>query len=167
VVIRAREPADDAAIRALNESAFGGNYEATLIEDLRSAGRAVVELVARDGPNIIGHILFSRLDVMIDATAVRALALAPVAVQPERQRQGIGGALIREGLAQAREGRWQAVIVLGHPAYYPRFGFSATLARKLQAPFSGDAFMALELVPSALAGDEGRVIYPGAFGLDR
>src|SRR5262249_37103463 len=146
-MIRARQPADDIAIRALNEAAFGGTYEATLVEDLRSAGHATVELVARDGSNVIGHILFSRLGVTLDTRAVCALALAPVAVAPDRQRQGVGGALIREGLALARHQGWRAVIVLGHPEYYPRFGFSAALARKLHAPFSGDAFMAFELAP--------------------
>jgi putative acetyltransferase len=167
VMIREREPADDAAIGALNEAAFGGAYEAKLIEDLRSAGLAAVELVACDGAVIAGHILFSDLDVTMDERAVRALALAPVAVLPARQRQGIGGALVRDGLARARQSNWQAVILLGHPEYYPRFGFSAALARKLQSPFSGEAFMALELAPEALAGDKGRVVYPAAFGLDR
>jgi putative acetyltransferase len=167
VVIRERQPADDAEIRRLNDAAFGGPYEATLIEDLRSAGLAVVELVACDDPDITGHILFSRLDVTMDGKAVRALALAPVAVLPARQRGGIGGALVREGLARARRLDWQAVILLGHPEYYPRFGFSPALAGKLQAPFSGEAFMALELETGVLAGEKGRVVYPAAFGLDR
>jgi putative acetyltransferase len=167
MVIRARQPADDNLIRTLNEAAFVGTYEMTLIAGLRSSGHAVIELVATGDVEIAGHILFSRLEVTLDDRAVRALALAPVAVLPEHQRQGIGGALISEGLAQAGREGWQAVIVLGHPEYYPRFGFSATLARKLQAPFSGDAFMALELAPGALAGDSGRVVYPAAFGLDR
>jgi putative acetyltransferase len=166
-VIRARQLADDAAIRSLNETAFGGTYEATLIEDLRSSGHAVIELVATRGVQMTGHVLFSQLEVTLDGRSVRALALAPVAVLPERQRQGIGGALIRKGLTQVRQEGWQAVIVLGHPEYYPRFGFSATLARKLQAPFSGDAFMALEMAVGALAGDSGRIVYPTAFGLDR
>jgi putative acetyltransferase len=164
VVIRERRPADDAAIRRLNEAAFGGTYEATLIEDLRSAGLAALELMAWEEAEIAGHILFSRLDVTLDERPISALALAPVAVRPDRQRQGIGSALIREGLTRAGQRGWQAVILLGHPGYYPRFGFSAALARKLRGPFSGEAFMALELVPGALAGAKGKVVYPAAFG---
>jgi putative acetyltransferase len=164
-VIRARQAADDAAIHALNEAAFGGSYEATLVGDLRSQELDVVELVACDASGIAGHILFSRLAVTVDARAVRALALAPMSVRPDCQRQGIGSGLVREGLARARELGWQAVLVLGHPPFYPRFGFSAALARKLRAPFSGNAFMALELDAGALDGEQGRVSYPAPFGV--
>jgi putative acetyltransferase len=72
---------------------------------------------------------------------------------------------VRAGLALARDRDWRAVIVLGHKGYYPRFGFSAALAHPLRAPFSGDTFMALELAPGALQGEEGRVTYPSAFGV--
>jgi putative acetyltransferase len=88
-----------------------------------------------------------------------------MSVQPGRQRQGIGSALVREALRRAQQQGWQAVIVLGHPGYYPRFGFSAVLARPLASPFSGDAFMALELTADALKGGAGRVAYPPAFGV--
>ena len=81
------------------------------------------------------------------------------------QRRGIGSALVRAGLELARHRDWRAVIVLGHKDYYPRFGFSAALAHPLKAPFSGDAFMALELAPGALQGADGRVTYPPAFGV--
>ena len=166
VLIRERQPADDAAIHALNVAAFGGSYEATLAEDLRSAGLAAVELVACDAADIIGHILFSQLAVTVDARAVRALALAPMAVRPDRQRQGIGSALVRQGLARTGALGWQAVVVVGHPRFYPRFGLSAAPARKLRAPFSGDAFMAIELEAGALGGEQGRIAYPDAFGVD-
>ena len=164
MVIRERIPADDSAIRRLNDVAFGGTYESRLIEDLRAAGLVAVELVAVD-PDVVGHILFSFLDVTVGATPVRALALAPMAVQPYLHRRGIGTALVRAGLDRAHEGGWRAIIVVGHPDYYPRFGFSAALARPLTSPFSGDTFMALELVPDALKGGAGRVVYPPAFGV--
>jgi putative acetyltransferase len=164
MVIREGTPADDSAIRHLNDAAFGGTNESKLIEDLRAAGLVAVELVAVD-PLVDGHILFSVLDVIIGETPVRALSLAPMAVRPERQRRGIGSALVRAGLQQARERGWQAVVVLGHQDYYPRFGFSAALARPLKAPFSGASFMALELAPGALQGGAGRVVYPPAFGI--
>lgn len=164
MVIRERTPVDDDAIRRLNDAAFGGTDESRLIEDLRAAGLVVVELVAVD-PLVDGHILFSALDVTVGGEPVRALALAPLAVQPHRQRHGIGSALVRAGLHQARAGGWQAAVVLGHRDYYPRFGFSAALARSLEAPFCGASFMALELEPGVLQAGAGRVTYPPAFGI--
>jgi putative acetyltransferase len=165
VEIRGRGAADDAAIRRLNDDAFGGTYESRLIEGLRVAGLDAVELVAVENDAIVGHILFSVLATTIDRQPVPALALAPMAVRPDRQRRGIGSVLVSAGLALARSRDWRAVIVLGHKSYYPRFGFSAALARPLEAPFAGDAFMALELAPGALQGKKGRVTYPPAFGV--
>src|SRR5262245_49157962 len=118
MVIRDRTPADDSAIQHLNDAAFGGADESKLIEDLRVAGLCAVELVAVD-PLLDGHIMFSPLDVTVGGEPVRALALAPMAVQPHRQRQGIGSALVSAGLQRARDGGWQAVVVLGHQNYYP------------------------------------------------
>jgi putative acetyltransferase len=164
MVIRERRSADDDAIRHLNDVAFGDTDESELIEDLRAAGLVAVELVAED-QQLNGHILFSALDVTIARKPVRALALAPMAVQPHRQRRGIGSALVRAGLQRARQGGWQAVVVLGHQDYYPRFGFSAGLAQPLEGPFSGASFMALELEPGTLQGGTGRVVYPAAFGV--
>jgi putative acetyltransferase len=163
--IRGRWPADDAAIRRLNDDAFGGNYESRLIEDLRAAGLDAIELVAVENDDLVGHILFSALATTVDRQPVPTLALAPMVVRPDRQRRGIGRALVRAGLDLARHRGWQAVLVLGHKAYYPRFGFSAALARPLRAPFSGEAFMALELAPGALQGEQGRVTYPPAFAV--
>jgi putative acetyltransferase len=94
------------------------------------------------------------------------VSLVPLAVRPDRQGRGIGSRLVAAGLALLRERGWAAVVVLGHARYYPRFGFSAELARKLASPFPGEAFMALELVPGALAGGAGSVGYPAAFGVD-
>jgi len=165
MTIRRRLPADDDAIRRLNDAAFGGPAESKLISDLRAAGLAVIELVALAHDDIVGHILFSELSVLSDGRPVDALALAPMAVRPDRQRAGIGTALVRAGLEAARAGKWRAVIVLGHPFYYPRFGFSAGRARHLTAPFRGDAFMALEVAPGALDGVEVSVVYPPAFGI--
>lgn len=164
MVIRERTPADDSAIQHLNDVAFGSPHESRLIEDLRAANCAVIELVSVM-TDVVGHILMSRLDVSVDGEPVRSLALAPMAVQPGRQRRGIGSALVGEALPRVRQQGWAAVIVLGHPNYYARFGFSAALARPLASPFSGDAFMALELIPGALKGGAGRVVYPSAFGV--
>ncbi|AZO78796.1 MULTISPECIES: N-acetyltransferase [unclassified Bosea (in: a-proteobacteria)] len=163
--IRAAKPADAQAIVALNRAAFDGEDEVGIIERLRSDGLVAVELVAEQGGAISGHILLSWLPTMMDGRAVKALALAPMAVRPGLQKQGIGGRLIAAALDGAKAAGAEAVIVLGHPDYYPRFGFSAALARNLASPFSGEAFIALELVPGALAGQHGSVSYPSAFGL--
>lgn len=162
--IVAEAPAHAAAVAALNRAAFGGDDEAALVERLHHDGLVVVSLVAVEGGDVVGHILFSDLAVEMDGRPVAAVALAPLAVRPDRQRRGIGGQLIREGLRRIRDKGRTAVIVLGHPDYYRRFGFSGTLASRLRAPFAGPAFMALDLVPGALAGRTGSVRYPAAFG---
>ncbi|MBX3501040.1 MAG: N-acetyltransferase [Alphaproteobacteria bacterium] len=159
-------PADVDAIAALNRAAFGGEEEVEIIDRLRRDGLLVLSLVERDARGIVGHILFSALDVAVDGRAVRSVALAPMAVAPARQRGGVGSRLVRHGLNVLRDRGWEAVIVLGHPDYYPRFGFSAALAARLAAPFSGEAFMALELRSDALAGAAGTVRYPRAFRID-
>jgi putative acetyltransferase len=163
--IRAATAADHAAIAALNRAAFGGEDEVGIVERLRRDDLVVVELVAVRAGAIVGHILLSALPTILDDRPVEALALAPMAVLPGQQKQGIGGRLIEAALEEGCRLGYAAVIVLGHPDYYPRFGFSAVLASKLASPFSGEAFMALELVPDALAGEAGSVTYPPAFGL--
>lgn len=163
VVIRERTPADDEAIRRLNDAAFGGPIESKIVEALRQARLAAIELVTVEADEIVGHILFSALKVTFGEEPMPTLTLAPMAVSPAHQRRGIGSQLVRHGLSLARQREWWAVIVLGHPDYYPRFGFSAALARPLAAPYSGEAFMALELVPGALSGTGGKVVYPAAF----
>jgi len=163
--IRAARPADSEAIAALNCAAFGGEDEVGIIERLRRDSLVAVELVVERDGTLIGHILLSWLPTMLDGRNVKALALAPMAVLPGSQKQGIGGRLIVAALHEARAAGAEAVIVLGHPDYYPRFGFSAALARNLASPFNGEAFMALELVPGVLAGQQGSVAYPAAFGL--
>ena len=113
----------------------------------------------------LGHVLFSELPIETGGGPLRAAALAPLAVAPEHQRQGIGAALIRAGLEACRNCGVAAAIVLGDPDYYPRFGFSSAAARNLRAPFSGPAFMALELAPGCLDGVTGTLRYAAAFGL--
>lgn len=159
-------PADIDAIAALNRAAFGGDEEVEIIDRLRRDSLFALSLVEREAGAIVGHILFSDLEVTVDGRTVRAVALAPMAVMPGRQRDGIGSRLVRHGLSTLKDRDFEAVIVVGHPAYYPRFGFSAALAAKLAAPFSGETFMALELKPGALAGSSGVVRYPRAFRID-
>jgi putative acetyltransferase len=143
VSIRPEAPEDLEAIRTVIASAFGRPDEADLVDRLRTDGDLLLSLVSTDRSDVIGHIAFSRLPVG-DAAAA---ALAPVAVAPDRQGQGIGAALIREGIHGCRKLGLAGVVVLGHPEYYPRFGFTAEAAQAISAPFSGPAFMALSFGP--------------------
>lgn len=163
IAIADATPNHHEAIRALHRMAFGGMLEATLVDRLRQEGLVIASLVALDAGHVVGHILFSSLDVEVERRPVAAVSLAPMAVAPQRQRQGIGSQLVRAGLARLRQSSTQAVIVVGHTGYYPRFGFSADVVRKLASPYAGDAFMGLELVSGVLAGKRGTVRYPPAF----
>ena len=166
MLIRAEIPADREAIRAANRLAFGRDDEALLVEVLRDGGYVRTSLVAEVERRIVGHVLFSDLPIVGEAATFAALALAPMAVLPEHQRQGIGSQLIRRGLDICRERGHRIVVVLGHPDFYRRFGFSSELARLLDSTFSGQAsFMAMELVEGALNGVSGRVRYPPPFGI--
>jgi putative acetyltransferase len=146
-------------------AAFGRAEEAMLVRRLRGAGAVVGELCAFLDQEAVGHVLFSRLAVAAapGSSPPQVAALAPLAVRPERQREGIGAALVQEGLAACRMRGMDAVLVLGDPAYYRRFGFSAELAAGVDAGFAGPAFMAVELVPLGLARARA-VRYPSAFG---
>lgn len=162
-MIRDATKRDHAAIRQILRHAFGQDAEADLVETLRTDGDVLFELVHGDLA-LQGHILYSRLAIEREGETLNAAALAPVAVLPAFQRSGIGGALIEAGNARCADLGLAAILVLGHPDYYPRFGFRAETAAQLQAPFSGPAFMALELIPGALAAG-GRVRYAKAFGV--
>lgn len=161
--VRTESVADHSAIREVNDWAFGQDAESRLVAALREGGYAQLSLVAELEGKIIGHILFSDLVIETADQDVKALALAPLAVLPEFQNRGLGTQLTEEGLKRCREAGHRIVIVLGHPAYYPRFGFSPELAQPLESPYAGPSFMALELVPGALTGVQGRVVYAPPF----
>ncbi|MDP1631829.1 MAG: N-acetyltransferase [Caulobacter sp.] len=160
-MIRAATAGDHPAIRAVVAAAFGQPDEADLVDALRADGDGLVELVAVEADAIVGHILFTRL---ITDTGARFAALAPLSVMPGRQKTGLGTMLMQDGHAACRAAGVEAVIVLGHPAYYPRVGYSAQAARMVTAPFSGPSFMALALSPGALETPV-TVTYARAFGL--
>jgi len=163
VLVRPESPEDYAAIRAVNRRAFGTDAEGSLVDSLRSGGYSRLSLVAdRDG-EVVGHILFSEIAIETHDASIPALALAPLAVVPEAQRRGLGTMLVREGLRLCREAGHRIVIVVGHPAYYPRFGFSVALAQPLRSDYAGPSFMALELASGALAGIAGEVRSPAPF----
>jgi putative acetyltransferase len=146
LIVRPESEHDADALRALHRAAFGGEVESRLVDDLRAAGDVRLSLVAEEAGRIVGHILFSELSIIsAEGETLAGLALAPLAVHRDRQRQGIGSRLVAEGLALCRQQGWGPVIVLGEPAYYGRFGFTAPAARHLQSPWAGDYFLALDL----------------------
>lgn len=166
--IRPENPADIADIYSVNKLAFeGSDAEPQLVNAIRISDGFIPELslVAEQNGQIIGHILLSRIYIETGDRKLPALALAPMAVLPEYQKQGVGSELVKHGLEECKRLGHAIVIVLGHPAYYPRFGFSAGLAESLECPYGdvGDAWMALELIPDALENVRGRVVYPSAF----
>lgn len=163
IEVREGSLADDEVISAIHVAAFGGTAEADLVARLRADGDLLVSLVAVDGDAIVGHVLFSPLPIEIGDRVVPAVALAPLAVMRGRQRQGIGSALVRRGLALCRERGAAAVVVLGDPGYYQRCGFSVAAAAGLVTPWSGPHLMALELSPGALGAGRGTARYAPAF----
>ena len=160
-MLRQATAADHAAIRAVTDAAFGGPAESKIIEGVRAEGAALVELVSEHEGEVVGHVLFSRMTVSPPRFIA---ALGPVAVRPDAQGRGHGEALCRAGIAAVRALGCEAVVVLGHPTYYPRFGFSREAARQIASPYAErPAFMAMELAPGALAHPL-KADYPAAFG---
>jgi putative acetyltransferase len=123
VVVRPERPGDAPAIRHVNEQAFGRAAEADLVDALRRHGTATLSLVAVRDARIVGHILFSPVRIESEARSTAGLGLGPMAVLPACQREGIGSRLVRTALEECRRAGHGWVVVLGHPEYYPRFGF--------------------------------------------
>ena len=161
--IRLELPDDEIAVRETNEQAFGTSAEATLVDRLRGSPDSI-SLVAALADRVVGHILFTPINIE-PAARVRVAGLAPMAVRPENQRTGIGSQLVRAGLDQCRQRGYAAVVVVGHPEFYPRFGFvpASTRGLKCEFPVRDEVFMALELKPGALAGVSGLVRYRPEF----
>ncbi len=167
ITIRSETPADAAAIREVTVAAFGGSAGADLIEAVRALPdfNPELSLVAEREGQIVGHALFSNVRVEGEGASVELLALGPIGVRPEWQKQGIGGQLIAVGRERAAALGYRAILLIGHPSYYPRFGFVPAGRFGLKSTFRvpDEVFMALPLFPDALDGIHGTVRYPAAF----
>jgi putative acetyltransferase len=165
MIIRMEKPDDVLIIREINISAFGEESEADLVDALRKSGIPLISLVAENEETVIGHILFSPVSIHNGCSSMSIAGLAPMAVLPGFQRQGVGSALVKEGLEHCREAGYSAVVVLGHPEYYPRFGFIPAVSYKIQSEYDvpDDAFMIKELTEGSLSGCHGTVKYHEGF----
>jgi putative acetyltransferase len=164
--VRHEQPGDEAGIRWVNDQAFGHSDESRIVDAARAAGHAVISLVAVEATTIVGHIMFTPVSIEPYRPALRALGLGPMAVMPDRQRKGIGSRLVEAGLEASGRLGYQVVVVIGHPTYYPRFGFRPARACGLQTEFDvpDDLFMVAELAPGVLAGASGVARYGPEFG---
>jgi len=164
IEIRTETPDDVQGIRVVNERAFGGLTEGKIVDLLRASNKALVSLVAVHQGRVVGHILFSPVSVEPAPDGFRGVGLGPMSVLPQYQNQGIGSRLVREGLEACRRGGYDFVVVLGHPAYYPRFGFSKAADHDLQSEYNAaDAFMVMELRDGVLQRIKGLVKYAPEF----
>lgn len=165
MIIRAETNDDRDRVYAVNSEAFETNIEADLVDALRKKASPFVSLVAEEEAEILGHIMFSPVEVSGQPDLL-AMGLGPMAVTPARQRSGIGSALVREGLDRCVALGIQVVAVLGHPEYYPRFGFVSAAGFGLSSEYDvpDDVFMAMELEKGSLRGKPGTARYHPVFG---
>lgn len=165
VNVRPEEPHDVEAVHRLNRLAFGSEEEAVLVDVLRAGGKITLALVAEHLDRVVGHIVFSPMTFEPARDRLSPVGLAPMAVLPDFQRQGIGSLLVESGLEACRVSGHDCVFVLGHPDYYPRFGFRPASSFDVRSSYDvpDEAFMALELRPGALSGVSGVVRYQPEF----
>ena len=164
MLVRNEEEKDLGAVHTVNASAFESLAEANLVDALRKQAHPVVSLVAEDDQTIVGHIMFSPV-LLSSHPGLKIMGLAPMAVTLEHRNKGIGSALVRAGLEQCKELGFGAVVVLGHPEYYPRFGFSPSTRFGIDCEYDApkEAFMVVELQSGYLRGNSGTIKYHAAF----
>ena len=161
---------DFRVIKEINDLAFGQGSESKLIENIRNADDFIPKLslvFENEKLEITGHILFSPITIETKTASIRSLALAPMAVNPDFQNQGIGSILVKEGLKRCEELGYDSVVVLGHPKFYPKFGFIPAIEKGIKCPFEvpSEAFMIYEIKPGALNDVQGTVQYPKVFSV--
>jgi len=165
LTIRPEAPGDIESVRYVNEQAFGQEAEAEIVDKLRKRGVLTLSLVAVQENEVVGHIAFSPVVVESEHSSFQVIALAPMAVLPAYQRKGIGSQMVRAGLAECRRLGHEVVVVLGHPDYYPRFGFIPARPRGINCEFEvpEEAWMLLELREGVLTGRQGIVKFQPEF----
>lgn len=165
LTIRPEAPGDATAIRYVNALAFGRPQEADLVDALRRNGGLTISLVAVQDGRIVGHIAFSPVTITSDTATIDAIGLAPMAVLPAYQRQGIGSQLVAAGLNACRNTHYSVVVVLGHAQYYPRFGFTPARPQGIvwEHDVPDEVFMVKEIKAGALAQTRGVVKYRPEF----
>ena len=166
IAIRPEKPGDAAAVRIVNEKAFSRPIEADLVDKLRIACPEAVSLVAESEGVIVGHILFTPVMLQTRTKSIAGMGLGPMAVVPERQNQGIGSQLVTAGLEVLRQQACPFVVVLGHPEYYPRFGFAPASRQGIHCPWEGvpdNVFMAIALDETAMSVASGVARYRDEF----
>ena len=164
IAIRPEQPGDRDAVRRIHEAAFGQPDEARIVERLR-ASPGCLSLVAAAGAVPVGHLLLTPVRIEGAAGGPTTMGLGPMAVLPEHQRQGIGSQLVHAAIEECRRAGHALLLVVGHPAYYPRFGFvpAATLGLRFEREVAREAFLALELGERALPRLGGTVRFPPEF----
>jgi len=165
MIIRPEKTDDIVRIREINISAFGNETEADLVDALRKSGISLISLVAEKNKNVIGHIMFSPVTINNGCSSISAAALAPMAVLPKFQGKGVGSMLVKKGLEQCKQAGYSAVVVLGHPEYYPKFGFVPSVTYSIKSEFNvpDEVFMIKELTEGALRNCHGTVKYHKVF----
>jgi len=165
LTIRPEIPEDQASIHCVNQEAFGRNQEADLVDKLRRRGVLAISLVAVLDTAVVGHIAFSPVEITSGESSFEALALGPLAVLLAHQNKGIGSQLVTAGLEECGRLGHEIIMLVGHPNYYPRFGFVPAYPKGIECEFEvpDEAWMMAELKQGALAGRQGKVRFQPEF----
>ncbi len=164
--IRKEKDSDKENIWKVNAEAFETEAEANLVNALRDSGISFISLVAEEDEEIVGHILFTPVELIGDDSGLKLLGLAPMAVLPKFQKKGIGSQLVKTGKEKCSTQGYDAIVVLGHPGYYPKFGFAPSVNYGIKSEYNvpDETFMLLELKEGSLKDKNGVIKYHSAFG---
>jgi len=164
--IRKEKDSDKKQIWKVHAEAFETEAEANLVNALRDSGIYFISLVAEEDEEIVGHILFTPVELIGDDSALKLMGLGPMAVLPKLQKKGIGSQLVKTGIKNCSTKGSDAIVVLGHPEYYPKFGFVSSVKCGIRSEYDApdEAFMVLELKKSSLKDKNGIIKYQAAFG---